>query len=471
MSIVKPLLKKVGLEFKNYRPVSNLKFLTKLVEKCMLLQFNEHCSMNSLLPSYQSAYRKCYSCKTSLLKLTNNLLNEMENQKMSALVVMDLSAAFVTVDHKILLDVLSSQYGIEGKALRWFDTYLRPHFCQVDIKGARSSIHSLDFSVPQGSCVGPILYSVYASTLQYQISEGMDLNGFADDHLINKSFNPNDRDEELRTIELLESSLGNINSWMNLNRLQMNTSKTEFMMIGSWKQLTKCVTNNFTVCNDIVEKSEIIRLLGICIDSNLNFKTNVIKKSQTAMLNIFKIKHIRRYLTQEACEVLFHGLVMSHLDYCNSLYYGLPNCDLNRLQSVQSIACKMVLNRSKYDSCTECFTQIHWLPIRFRVQHKILTMVHNCLNQREPEYLSNLLTYRSEIRPSRDLRSELNYRLLQVPRTKLKTFVARSFRVAGLALWNSIPDELRHIDDPNVLRSQLKHFFLKRLLTCKCASL
>ena len=235
MSIVKPLLKKVGSEliFKYYRPVSYLKFLAKLVEKCMLLQFNEHCSMNSLLPSYQSAYRKFYSCETSLLKLTDKLLNEMENQRVSALVVMDLSAAFDMVDHKILLDVLSSQYGIEGKALKWFDTYLRPHICQVDIKGARSSIHSLDFSVPLGSCAGPILYTVYASTLQYQIPECMDLNGFTDDHSINKSFNPNDRDEELRTIELLESSLGNINYWMNLNRLQMNTSKTEFMIRGS----------------------------------------------------------------------------------------------------------------------------------------------------------------------------------------------------------------------------------------------
>ena len=308
-SIVKPLLKKVGLEliFKNYRPVSNLKFLAKLVEKCMLLQFNEHCSLNSLLPSYQSAYRKFYSCETSLLKLADNLLNEMENRRVSALVVMDLSAAFDTVDHKILCDVLSSQYGIEGKALRWFDTYLRPHFCQVDIKRTRSSIHSLAFSVPQGSCTDPMLYTVYASMLQYQISEGMDLNGFADDHLVNKSFNPNERDDELRTIELLESSLGNINSWVNLNRLQMNTSKTEFMMIGSGKQLSKCVTNNSTVCNDTVEKSGIIRLLGIWIDSNLNFKTNVIKKSQTGTLNIFKIKHIKRYLTQEACEVLVHG--------------------------------------------------------------------------------------------------------------------------------------------------------------------
>ena len=153
------------------------------------------------------------------MKLADNLLNEMENQRVSALVVMDLSAAFDTVDCNILLDVLSNQYGIEGKVLNWFDTYLRPH-----INGARSSIQSLDFSVPQGSCAGPMLYMAYASTLQDQVSKGINLNGFADDHSVNKSFNLNEINDELRTIESLESSLENINSWMSSNRLQMNTS-------------------------------------------------------------------------------------------------------------------------------------------------------------------------------------------------------------------------------------------------------
>ena len=181
--------------------------------------------------------------------------------------------------------------------------------------------------------------------------------------------------------------------------------------------------------------------------------------------------HIRRYLTQDACKVLVHGLGMLHLDYCNSLYHGLPDCDLNRLQGVQSISCKLVLNRSKYDSCTEYFTQLHWLPIRSWVQHKILTMVHNCLNLRAPEYLRNLLTYRSEIGPCRGLRSELNYRLLQVPRTKLKMFVARSFRVAGLTLWNNIPDELRCIDDPNVFKRLIKTFPFRKALIYKFVNL
>ena len=236
----------------------------------------------------------------------------------------------------------------------------------------------------------------------------------------------------------------------------------EFLMIGSRKQLSKCVANHIKVCYDMVGKSEIIRLLRICIDSNLNVKTNTTKKCQTSMLNIFRIKHIRRYLTQNACEVLVHCLVMSHLDYCNSLYFGLPDCNLNRLQRVQSITCKLVLNRSKYDSCTECFTQLHWLPIWSWVQHKILTMVHNCLNLRAPEYLTNLLTYRSEIRPSRDLRSELIYKLLQVHKMKLKTFAVRSFTVAGPTLRNNIPDELRCIDDQNVFKKLIKTFLFRQ---------
>ena len=310
-----------------------------------------------------------------------------------------------------------------------------------------------------------MLYIVYASTLQYQISEGMNLNGFADDHSVNKSFNPNDRNDELRTIELLESSLQNINSLMSSNRLQMNTSKTEFMMIGSRKKLSKCVANHIKVCNDMVVKSEIIRLLGKWIDSNLNLKTNITKKCQTSVLNIFRIKHIRRYPTQDACEVLVLGLVMSHFD---SLYYGLPDCDLNRLQRVQSITCKLELKRSKYDSCTECFTPLHWLPIRSQVQHKILTMVHNCLNRRAPEYLGNLLTYRSEIRPSRGLRSELNYNPLQVPKTKLKKLLWQDplgwqdqhYGTIYLMNWDPLIIQMS-------LRSWLKYFSLDKLLMYK----
>ena len=153
-TIIKPLLKKVGLDpiMKNYRPVSNLPFMSKLIEKCMLAQFNKHCEDKLLMPDYQSAYRSNYSCETSLVKLVNDILLDFENQNAVALVALDLSMAFDTVDHEVLLDVSSTRFGVSGSAYSWFSSYLRPRGCLVKIEGLMSSEKSLDFSVPQGSC-------------------------------------------------------------------------------------------------------------------------------------------------------------------------------------------------------------------------------------------------------------------------------------------------------------------------------
>ena len=167
-AIIKPLSKKIGLDLitKNYRPVSNLSFMSKLVERCMLTQFNNHGEDNQLMPDYQSAYRSNYSCETSLVKLVNDILWDFKNQIVVALVALDLSAAFDTVDDKVLLDVLTTRFGVSRGAYNWFSSYLRPRSCLVEIENLRSSERSLEFSVPQGSCGHPVLYSVYASSLQ-----------------------------------------------------------------------------------------------------------------------------------------------------------------------------------------------------------------------------------------------------------------------------------------------------------------
>ena len=187
---VRPLLKKPGLDLieSNYRPVFNLSFISKLVEKCMLDQLNEHCALHHLMPDYQSAYRQHFSCETALVRLCSDILWSMEQQKVTALVTVDLSAAFDTVDHDILLNVLNKYYGITGTALKWFESYLRPRGLQVSINNDLSSIKDLTFSVPQGSCAGPVLYSLYAATLQEVIPATVAIHGYADDHAFKSSF-------------------------------------------------------------------------------------------------------------------------------------------------------------------------------------------------------------------------------------------------------------------------------------------
>ena len=172
-SLVKGLLlKKVGLELicKNYRPVNNLSFLSKLLEKCALLQFNTYCMENNLLPGYQSGYKEYFSCDTALVKLMDDILWHMERQELTALVVIDLSVAFDIVDHDILLDVLNNRFGIKENTLDWINSYLRPRKFKVNIGQSYSEEIDVKFSVPQGSIFGPVLYSTYARTLEEMVN-------------------------------------------------------------------------------------------------------------------------------------------------------------------------------------------------------------------------------------------------------------------------------------------------------------
>ena len=147
ISIICPLLKKIGVDLlaKNYRPVGNLKFVSKVMERCVLKQFLIHCDCNNLILDYQSAYLSNYSCETAVVKLVDNILNIMESKKGTALMAIDLSAAFDMVNHNILLDVLHNKFGIRGIALNWVESYLRPRYCKVCIAESYSTHRKLDF--------------------------------------------------------------------------------------------------------------------------------------------------------------------------------------------------------------------------------------------------------------------------------------------------------------------------------------
>ena len=166
-AIVKPLIKaKKGRAYTNYRPVSNLSFISKVVERCTLQQLTQHCNNHNLLPDFQSAYRKHHGCETSLLKLKMTLLWGMENQQVTSMIILDLSAIFNTVDHELLLKVLNHRFGVTDTALEWYKNYLIPRRFKVSINGSYSSEKTINFSMPQQSAQGAFLFIVYASTIQ-----------------------------------------------------------------------------------------------------------------------------------------------------------------------------------------------------------------------------------------------------------------------------------------------------------------
>ena len=456
LAVVRPTIKKLGQELHcaNYRPVSNLPFLSKVLEKAALVQFMEYSNCNGLLPDYQSAYRANFSCETALVKLMNDLLWSMEHQQITALMAIDLSAAFDTVDHEVLLSVLKVKFGISESALKWFDTYLHPRSCKVNIGATYSEAQELTFSVPQGSCAGPVLYLAYASTLQEIVPDGIDLHGYADDHALKIAFDPSDDNSIIIAINQLENSAKDIKVWMDKNRLKMNSAKTEFILFSSPRLKGKCDIASLNVNGDHVGLSEEIKYLGVHLDSSLNLKHHIVLTCRKAMWNIHRIKLMRNVLTSEACAILTLGLVMSHLDYANALYIGLPECDMRKLQRVQNMAAKLVLNSA--DSSHSCLKNLHWLPIHLRIKHKVLTLLFKSLRGESPQYLRDLVELQSSGREG--LRSNNIIQRLKVPFHRRKTFAGRSYSVAAPLWWNQIPNFVKDSDNVDIFKSRLKTF-------------
>ena len=205
----------MDLAMTSYRPVSNLHYLSKLVEKAMLAQINSHCSTNNLLHDYQSAYRENRSCEIMLLKLVNDILWAMERKNVTALTALDLSTAFDMVNHEILLFTPNYNFGIDGTALELVRSYLAPREMKIKIGKLYSQEKELKFSVPQGSCLGANFFNMCHSTINEVANPNLGIIAFADDHAIVREFNSNIQVEEIQTRDVLITNLTNIKSWMN----------------------------------------------------------------------------------------------------------------------------------------------------------------------------------------------------------------------------------------------------------------
>lgn len=460
-AIVTPIVKKSGLTFdlNNFRPVSNLNFISKITEKAVVNQLLDHCRKNSLLPSNQSAYRQWHSTETALLKVQNDILQAMDKQQVTLLVLLDLSAAFDTIDHKDLLKILSDDFGVVGNASQWFKSYLSSRKQRVKVGSSLSNDFDLQCGVPQGSCLGPILFICYASKLFHVISKHLPkAHGYADDTQLYFSFCPDSQESQDRAITAMENCVRDVRSWMISNKLMINDSKTELMVIGSRQQLSKINIQCIKIGESDIIPVHTVRNLGSWFDNNLSMSTHIGKVCSKAFRSLYKLMQIRKFLCSETTKTLVNAFVISHLDYCNALLYGIPEYQYNRLQKIQNAAARLVTLIPKFNHITPVLIDLHWLPVKFRIHFKILVLVHKALHGKAPTYIVDLLQVKPTTRYS--LRSN-NTHLLFIPSVKCKTFGGRSFSYAGPTLWNQLPLNLRAISNLDIFKQYLKTFLFK----------
>ena len=460
-ALVTPLLKKDDLDpevLKNYRPVSNLSFLSKVLERVVAARLTNYMTINQLHEPMQSAYRACHSTETALVRVQNDILRTLDQGGAAIIVLLDLSAAFDTIDHSILLSRMESVLGVKGSALQWFKSFLLGRKQRIKINDDFSENQEILWSVPQGSVLGALFFLIYIIPLAQLIrSYGLNNHGYADDTQLCLSFKKTS-DNAIVKCEILnlEKCLCDISVWMSQNKLKLNNDKTEIILFGSKKHLAELNIKSLSVAGtDVSVASEPVRNLGAMFDSLLIMAPHVksvVKKSSFHLRNIGKA---RRVLTEDATKTVMQSLVMSRLDYCNALLIGIQQDLIAKLQRLQNSAARIVSRTRKYEHITPVLIKLHWLPIKFRIQFKVLLLVYKALNGLAPKYIKELLV---PYKPRRHLRSEAKG-LLDEPRTRLK-FGDRAFSISAPRLWNALPQHLKDSTSCQAFKKCLKtHLF------------
>jgi len=455
---VTPLLKKASLDpncLKNFRPVSNLPFISKILEKVVLKQLNDHKLANNLHEKFQSAYRKNHSTETALLRITNNLLQSMDKKQCCFLVLLDLSAAFDTVNHDILTKRLSDRFGIKDDAIAWISSYLhqRSHF--VTINRSKSKPVLQHCNVPQGSVLGPTFFSDYISPLADIFAKwGVSFHSYADDTQIYVPFTPG-LDEDLK-LDRLRNCIRDVRLWMAENFLKLNDDKTDFIVIGNKCFTSQITQNHLAVGEHTVSASSSVKNIGASFDTSVSMGTEISAKCRSAWWQLYQISKIKKFLTADQLKTVTVSLVLSKLDQNNSLLHELPDYLLGRLQRVQNSAARMILSAGRQTDAVPLLVSLHWLPVKKRIKFKILLLVYKCLNGIGPLYLTELLFPYSNSDIRKCLRSS-SLDNLHVPQTNNK-YGDRSFAVCGPQLWNTLPLDIRNSTNVKSFKKSLKTF-------------
>jgi hypothetical protein len=459
-AIITPILKKPNAdpdELKNYRPISNLTFISKVIERIVAEQVTRHLNGACLMPPLQSAYRCHHSTETAVLKVLSDILDAADLSKVTLLGLLDLSAAFDTVDHGILLQRLRTSFGIDGTVLGWIGSFLSGRSQAVAFQGVTSGYTPLRFGVPQGSVLGPLLFLLYTADVA-AIAErhSVSVHSYADDTQLYASCSaadgPVSADRLLRCID-------DVDRWMSSNRLKLNADKTQFIWLGSPQQLVKVGHVRLTVGGVDVAPLDSVRDLGVTLDSKLTMKQHVDIVARSCFYQLRQLRSVRRSLTFDALRILVHAFVVSRIDYCNSVLYGVAAHVIRRLQAVLHAAARLITGVRFYDHITPALRDtLHWLPVAQRIEYKVAMMTFSCMRGACPVYFQDVCRPVASVDARARLRSADRGDLVE-PRTRGKLYGPRSFRVSAPATWNNLPTYLRAED---ISRDQ----FARGLKTC-----
>ena len=449
ISLVTPIFKaNESNKFGNYRPISVLSCLSKLLEKLTYKRFIEFIETHKILSRHQYGFRKNRSTEHALIELVDKITTAIDEGKYTIGIFLDLSKAFDTINHQILINKLE-HYGIRGTCQKWFKNYLSNRKQIVKYNQTKSEEMTIKSGVPQGSILGPLLFLLYINDIQ-NCSKLISIILFADDTTISYSH------KCLKTLnKTIQLELDKISNWLNVNKLSINISKTKFIVFRSSKKNQNYDTT-ILLNNENIEQAKTTTFLGVIIDEHLTWSHHLDMIHKKIMKSTAIISKSRHYINMNARKLLYYALVYPYLIYCNLIWGNTYKTRIQKLVSIQKKIMRLITFNSYFEHTEPIFRDLEILSIE-QINCYLTSIFMFRYNHSEnlPEIFNNYFTANYEIH-------DHNTRSASQIHTTFKrtNYAKHTLAHKGTNVWNVLLNKYKNIKSYTSFKTCIKKYLL-----------
>jgi hypothetical protein len=434
----------------NYRPISILPILSKILEKHIFTHLYKFLQEHNLLQRSQYGFRKDHSCQTALIDLTEKIYQAIKDGKLFGAVQLDLTKAFDLVNHKLLLQKLQL-YQCDSGALQWFESYLSGRTQCVKVKQHVSSSQTVTSGVPQGSVLGPLLFLLYINDVSLFLCNTKELL-FADDATLTTFGESNKIIEENLTIDTR-----NVYKWCLANDMVLSIPKSLAMLILTPQKMSRIKTEDMSLSVEVdgntlpcVEHSKI---LGVNFDRHMSWKEQIKHIHNKIVKYLYLLNQIKMYLPLEARKLFFNSYMLPHFDYCCIIWGNCSKELIDDLYKLQKRAARIILDRDISTRSHELFNELKWMKLVDRIDYHKAVQMYKCVNNICPQNLQELFELNANIH-QHNTRAAANNNL------HVQQCHPKSFSYQGVRIWNRLPNTVRNAHNINTFkrRYQMNYF-------------
>ena len=436
-------------DISNYRPISILPTLSKVFERAATDQLVNYLEKNNLISNNQHAYRKGHSTNTCLFEVLNYLYKLVDQKRHVAVVSLDLSKAFDTINLSLILQKLSKMNCSEN-TLSWVESYLTNRSQRTKFQSFISQEEQVTSGVPQGSILGPLLFLCFTNDLAAAVEHKCKMVAYADDtQLIVDAKN----EAQLKTA--IEEIIQLAQTWYTQNSMKNNIGKTEILVVNN-NQPNMEIRLNDEGEEIVVKTKPVIKILGVLIDEKLNWEkqiNNVKKKSLNTMRSLHRVNHL---LPLKEKINLYNSLLTPQFDYADIIWGGCSKQNSNKLQIVQNFAAKSITGNKKYDSATASLKKLKFLTLQQRRTIHEAKFAHKSILQQNPK---NINSDFQQFQPTSNTRFSKRGKL-NLPKHKTSKY-ENSPLYRSIKSWNSIPDHITS-ENPTTLKNNFQKYLIQQ---------